>query len=308
MPAGRGSRCEACYWNALLQKRIAINSAAFVVPTMAAHFLEFGTWLGSHAGTSNAAITLHRYLPFFLEIEKRWARIPEYRTLLAEFGAQGLRKVLLPMQWMKECCGVQVDLEEKSRDTEQRRIDAMLTKLPSGSPESVLLRSYGDYLQGRYCAGESGIRAVRLALSPALALIEKTLSLKVFPPGQQEVHAYLKDVPGQRAAVTGFVNFLRERCGLAVAMPKFSASSLEQARKRRLEKHLRLLLARYGESVEFQQAWIKWALEYFHRVKISAKLGVEFASAISFDDEGATVEVRERRYWIPRWKRVIETT
>lgn len=307
MPAGRGSRCEACYWSKLLGKRIVINTAAFKVDAMARQFEQFGEWLGVHVGVSKAAITIQRYLPFFLEIERRWKQIPDYQALLDHFGASGLRKALLPMRWFEQCCGVQPDPAAKRRDAEQRRIDAMLRKIPAGLPAEALLRRYSEHLLGRLSEGKSSLSSVRLALFPALALIENASSLKVFPPDQHAIEVYLQQVPGQRAAVTGFVNFLRETCGIAVVMPKTTAASREQQRKRRLEKRLQELIAQYGQSDEFQRHWISWALEYFHRVKAPEGAGNAVVSVAEFDDEGATLEARGLTFWIPRWKMGIET-
>ena len=98
MPAGRGTQCEPCYWRSLLKNRIAMNRAASSVPVMADHFEQFGTWLGTTVGDNKAAITVNRYLSFFLEIEKVWQAIPDYARLIAHFSAEGLRRVRLPMR------------------------------------------------------------------------------------------------------------------------------------------------------------------------------------------------------------------
>jgi hypothetical protein len=72
MLAGRKKQCESCYWKELLLKCTTIDCAGFAVPAMALHFFRFGEWLGGKVGIHKAAITLHCYLPFFVEIEKQW--------------------------------------------------------------------------------------------------------------------------------------------------------------------------------------------------------------------------------------------
>ncbi|BCO27328.1 hypothetical protein MIZ03_2216 [Rhodoferax lithotrophicus] len=37
---------------------------------MGLHFSNFGAWLGEQVGIHKASITIHRYLSFFLDIEK----------------------------------------------------------------------------------------------------------------------------------------------------------------------------------------------------------------------------------------------
>ena len=83
---------------------------------MAEHFQAFGQWLGRNVGGHKAALTIHGYLPFFIDIERKWKAIPEYGILLTHFGASRLRQVLLVMRWMEESGLVVVDEEAKMEE------------------------------------------------------------------------------------------------------------------------------------------------------------------------------------------------
>ena len=113
-----------------------MNRAAFTVPVMADHFERFGAWLAVAVGDNKAAITVNRYLSFFLEIEKVWQAIPKYNRLVDHFGAEGLRRVRLPMRWMQEAGMVVKDAAVQAEDSEKRQIAGMLKALegdPAGS-------------------------------------------------------------------------------------------------------------------------------------------------------------------------------
>jgi len=121
MPAGRIAQCEACYWRSLLKKRIAMNQAAFSAQTMARRFEHYAVWLTATVGENKTAITLNKYLPFFLEMEKLWKDIPDYARLIAHFSAEGLRRVRLPHsldggKWThsQRCYGASRGLREKA--------------------------------------------------------------------------------------------------------------------------------------------------------------------------------------------------
>lgn len=65
------------------------------------HFEAFGHWLMGLMGENKAALTIHRYLSFFMEIERNWKDVPEFAVLLMHFGTTKLRCVQLPMLWWK---------------------------------------------------------------------------------------------------------------------------------------------------------------------------------------------------------------
>ena len=96
MPAGCGKQCRTCYWTALAEARVQKDCGAFSSSALAEHFQAFGTWLIQRVGGHKAALTIHNYLEFFLEIQRKWQDIPDYETLLRHFSAAGLRRYLLP--------------------------------------------------------------------------------------------------------------------------------------------------------------------------------------------------------------------
>ncbi len=299
MPAGYGKQCQGCYWKSLLEKRIKIDSAAFSSQQMATHFRAFGQWLGGTVGEHKAALTIHRYLQFFLDIQREWKLIPEYSMMLAHFGTLHLRRVLIPMRWMEETGLLVPDATAKEEDSNRRRIAATLNKVPKKSPERLILDGYYKALRERLTKGETTIRSIRLALSPAAALLLKSREVGYIPPDQKLLDAFLEKTPGQRAAVSGFVRYLREIHKAKIALPKLDDGKAQRNRKQKLEAEMLELMQENGEGEEFRRRWLSVSLAYFHGLprKIGKIIGKEHIS--SSPNGGVIVVFEGKSYWCP---------
>lgn len=299
MPAGYGQQCECCYWKGLLEKRVSMDMAAFSTPEMSRLFKAFGEWLGMEVGNQKAAITIHRYLPFFIEVEREWKTIPEYGLLLSHFGAARLRKVLLPMGWMTKTGLIVPDTGKKESDSEKRRIVVLLEGFPQGSKEMAILEGYHRSLQDSLQKGKTSRRSLRLALSPTVALLRKGIEMECSPPDQKVLDAFLVKSPGQRAAISGFIRYLREMCGVDIALPKMNSEKIRQNRMRKLEVEMLTLMQGNREDEEFQRKWRSVTLAYFHGLpkKVAAMLADD---AVSEVDDGLIVEWKNHRYWLPK--------
>ena len=238
MPAGRGSQCQRCYLETLANKRTQINCAAFSSETMTRHFEAFGRWLSATRGAAKGGQTIHRFLPFFLKIERTWGGIPKYGELLEHFGARRLRAVLLAVRWMEASGLVEPDADAREANSDRRRIEARLAQFPEGTVPRATLESYYAVLEERVDAGQSSIRSIRLALTAAAGLVETSLGLGRTVPNQRALAVYLTRAPGQRAAVSGFVTHLRERNGTAVALPQRDRRAARRRQRRKLREEL----------------------------------------------------------------------
>jgi hypothetical protein len=300
MPAGRGKQCESCYWRGLLEKRVAMDCTALSAPAMAEHFRAFGEWLGKEVGHHKAAIRLHRYLSFFLEIEKEWKAVPEYAVLLKHFGTLRLRRVLLPMKWMQAANLVVPDSLAKQEDSDQRRIAATLDKVGKSTKERTILDDYLKTLMVDLKDEKTTLRSIRLAMTPAAALLLIGREMGLVPPNQKVLDYYLENTPGQRAAVSGFVCHVRDRLGMAIILPKVSAEA-EKNRRRRLETELIKLLQEDGQSKKYRRRLLATAISYFHGLPKRAITGDACESvALSADGAGVVLTLNGEAYWLPQ--------
>lgn len=299
MPAGRGKQCEACYWRGLQVKRIDMDCGAFSAPVMADYFRAFGEWLGKEVGSHKSAISLHRYLSFFLEIEKQWQAIPEYGVLLKHFGTLRLRRVLLPMKWMQEANLVLPDKLAKQEDSDRRRIAAILDKVGKHGKERAILEGYYKLLIADLLEEKTTLRSIRLAMTPAAALLLKGREMKRMLPDQKVLDSYLAQIPGQRAAVSGFVCYLRDKHEVALALPSVNSGKALLNRRKKLESEMLALMREEGEGDEFRKRWITVTLAYFHG--LSKKVGMSIRSDQLLEKQDGSLEItwNDLTYWIP---------
>jgi hypothetical protein len=299
-PAGYGKQCQRCYWRSLLEKRLNMDSATFSVPKMAGLFNSFCHWLEQEVGEHKAALTIHRYLPFFTEIEREWRAVPEFGILLQHFGAKRLRSVLLPMRWMEATRLVVPNTMAKEDDSNRRRIAASLARFSEGSKERSTLDGYHGVLTQDLGKGKTTLRSIRLALTPAVALLLKTKEMGLVTPDQNALDAYLENRPGQRAAVSGFVRYLRDQLSIAIALPKPDNKRMQSKRKKALEAKLVTLMQENRNDTAFRKQWLSVALAYFHGLPVKTGLGILEKDIVKHDDGSHTVILNGLQYWIPK--------
>lgn len=299
MPAGYGKQCQNCYWSELLGKRTKMDCVAFSSPNYSVIWGNFCQWLGKKTGTHRAALTIHRYLPFFVEIERQWEKIPDYNDLLMHFGTQRLRRVSLPMRWLVESGHIEVRAEAKAINSEKRRIEAIINRVPIDSSEQNILKGYHKSLRDALYNGNTTIRSIRLALSPAVALLVQAKGMGVLPPDQKVLAAFLEKTPGQRAAVSGFVRYLREEFAAELILPPKNDLRIKINRKRRLEAKLLDLIQNGSNNQPYNLQWITTALAYFHDLPTSLVNQVSKEQILLQHDGSYTVACNGENYWIP---------
>lgn len=300
MPAGYGRKCQHCYWRELLEKRIQMDCTAFSVPRMAMYFEAFGHWLMNRVGEHKAALTIHRYLPFFMEVECNWQDFPKFEVLLMHFGTANLRRVLLPMRWMESIGLVMSNAEAKVYDSEYRRITNTLAIFAKGMEVRLILEGYHNILMDNVNTGKMTLHSVRLALSPAAALLCKADEMGNILPGQRELDLYLAEIPGQRNSISGFVRYLRERLGADIILPKVTFGSTQRQRRKKLEIELLLLMKEGCNSKKLKRRWLSVSLAYFHG--LNKKVGLmAFNKNVNQSDDGLVVTWSNQDYWLPMY-------
>lgn len=297
MPAGRGKICETCYWDGLFRKRLQINLSAFSVCVLREQFAQFGDWLLKEIGGHKSALSLHRYLHFFLEMEKRWQRIPSYPELLEGFGAEKLRRLQVPMRWLNQTKAIVSDAATREQDSDRRRIEAILSSLTDRNL-ALLLNGYREQRMIRVAEGKATLRSVRLALRPAASLLLLTGAAGLSVPNQALLNQYLAEAPGQRAAITGFIHFLNEKYPLGL-VAQTDESRIRKARKKKLEAEMQVLIQASNEDTDFRRKWLSVALAYFHDLPRKVGNNLREQDIAGTRDEGLTITWNKAQYWVP---------
>lgn len=299
MPAGRVRCCEDCYWVKTARNRLAIDQEGFSSSYMAGEFGSFGDWLLTTYGGKTAALSIHRYFTFILEVEKTWGSFPDYRSLVGHFKAEGLRRVRRPMRWLSEIHEIHPNPTIREETSEKTRLEQMLTLYPNSTIIGQAIHGYMAKLQRRQREGKTTIRSIRLALTPAAGLSRIVVKTGHDLPNQKLLDAYLMDHPGQKAAITGFINFLNREYKVnikAKADPKLT----RRHRRKKLEQALRAMMLDENKGAQFLWQWAPVALEYFHDVKIPKRMLRSLLESAEYVDElGVGLMINGRAHFIP---------
>ena len=300
MPAGRGERCEACYWTATFFKRLAIDKAGISSSGMASIFHEFGEWLVQQIPAQKAAQSIHRYFQFFYEMDKLWGSVPSYEELLRYFTAEGLRRVRLPMRWLSETALVAVNAVSREQASENRRIETIVSLLQPGKGTTAIFFAYKEALFSRKASGKTTLRTVRLLLQPAAALLNQCSRHGLPVPDQPSLERYLAAVPGQRNNISGFVSFLNSTYALCLRVDYGSKHAAER-RAKKLEMDIIHLLGEEHRDKQFIRRWLSVTLAYFHGLPRKSGTGLDDEMILFLGDGGFRIAIDAREYWVPHW-------
>lgn len=300
MPAGYGKRCQACYWRARCE-----HQASQLVELMTRHnvrnaFLEFVAWLlKEERGMQRRTRRLREQAEFFVALDRlddqRWTG----QFLLEHFGTAALRRYELPVRWLKECRGAALSNEDKSREADLRRIREAVASLAPNTVARRVAEGFGARLLERCKAESLSARSARLAMRPAIALLQEEDPCGARLPGQSALDRYLARVPGQRAAISTFLGHLNSQHDLDLRLPPKHAPDSAAAR-RGLEKQIAALVLRQGRHGDLLGRWVPLALRYFHRLSASEAKAVAAGSAVvEGNNAGLEVHWEGRVYWLP---------
>lgn len=295
MPAGRGNMCENCYWHEILSKKVEFGLAAFASPQLHKMFRHFGCWLEDRVGCHKAALTIHRYLQFFLDIEREWGVVPQYEDLLAHFGPQGLRRYLLPMKLLAEAEYIVIDPQKRNNESERRMIHKKITSFDRGTPARSIIDSYYTELLYSHARNELKLRSVRLALTPACSLLKKMTEAGLTLPTQQILDSYLRKAPGQRAAISRFVRHLQRGWQFTIALPSLRVRHAVPHRVQLRNMLIELLSEEDMQDTTFRFELIYIALEYFHNICCD----IDEVVGLSKANEGVIIHLKEESFWLP---------
>lgn len=305
-PAGRGGECDDCYWNRLLSKRIDMAAVVFCRKENAEIFRAFGEWLREDSGAHPAAVKINRYFDFFLGMWPLGENIPDATTLLKHFSAGLLRKNFQPLRFLEEKGLVKITATDRMEVPERKRIKEIMAKSAETGSAHIFMIRYHDRLTERMREGVTGLSSVRLALSPALALLKTAIMNGRELPCQEDLLEYLGTAPGQRAAVSGFVCLLRDEFGAELALPSAKLLRYKNMRRRpenrlALERELIELMRSDKKSEEIRRKLVELSLRYFHRVPARMAKRMARECPVEKTPTGDTAVLYGRiNYWLPK--------
>lgn len=291
MPAGYGSRCEACYWQKIFRKRVAIDTEGFSSAFYRQEFNAYGHWLFDQVSAKKAALLINKHMVFFVEMAERWSHLPTYDQLVQAFGAEWLRRAKYPVLWMASQRSLAVDDRLKQEATQQRRINSILVSARSKASTEILNGFY-DFLTARVAERKSSLVSIRISLRSAANLLDRCDASKS-APSSKTLCDLLVSTPGNAASLACFISYLNKTRGVSVEFPE--ASKVRALRREKLEKELGALVVQARQGVKVMDRWPSVALDLFHGVSKRKKSRYTLIE----EGDGFRVIAGEREYWIP---------
>ena len=210
------------------------------------------------------------------------------------FGADQLRRRVKILEWLQVEHNYFIDDQLKKEVAEEHRVQRMLSKVPDKTKAQAVLSQYEIFLRCRLHHGKITIQTLRLSMTPAIALMK--FSGYEFPNTKQ-VSKYLKSSTGQRASLTGFVNFLHNHYDLKIEIQTRSTAAI--TRRRHLERKLLELMYKEWSYIDFIY-WCKFSLELFHSLQLPIKTVNKLICSSDETDKGFALTYCGDIYFIPK--------
>ena len=188
--------------------------------------------------------------------------------------------------------------EAKQATAEIQTSRKLLQRLPVGSIASAVLQAFFDELHARVEADKIKPRTMRMALRPAVSLLLSASHEGAAMPDQAALNDMLRNAPGQRAAVSTFLGFLKVRYSVELVAQKSASRRQTQIRKK-LGAQLAEIASSPRRDAKVKLQWDVTALRYFHRLsKYQACEVVKTARRAELPN-GDELRVGEAVFWIP---------
>lgn len=299
MAAGRGKQCEACYWHArslLLGKQMAERLSS---GRLRQSFLDYTVWASNSVDPKRLSLTIRRHVEFFLTLDKDPKNEWSSEFLLQTFGTHGLRKFELPVRWVQEAHGVELTESDKLTAAELQKAKNLLEKVPPETVAGRVLVEFFDRMTLKLKGAKVQPRSVRLAIRPAVSLLSLADPHWNTMPNQAALDKLLSQTPGQRAAVSTFLGFLKRRFGIELTSKAFPAKQATDRRKRLGEELAKMARSTERDS-EYEHRWNVSALAYFHHLSLADAKKLLKVATISPSGDGHEVIAESGNYWIPK--------
>ncbi len=276
IPAGRGNYCESCSWHQILERRVGKLANNLEDIHLQKHFKNYIKWLEQRVGSHKAALFTAKHIKFFEETDDLWIeQVPAYTELLGRLRTSGLRKFVLPMQWLTQVHHLQVDIQAKEFCSELDQLNRLKNICLEPTFPAQILQKYFDTLMNRVSDGTTTIRSARLAMKPASALMFLVSNSRFNLPRIWHVKHYLSHHPGQAAELIGFIFFLNRNYDTNLNFSFIKNSNFIKAIKnQKLEKEI-IKLSKLTKNRFELLLWVRLCLMYFHKFEITHSKQIE---------------------------------
>lgn len=278
-PAGYGNICQDCHC-----KNTLVHKTNFIAISLSAHlskiFVNFSDWFAARRGVVFASIHIHHYHAYFFELDElcdRFNRLPSYEELVAVVTIAKTRSNLVVTIFFDEKKLIVIDKKIKEEYANLNMINKYLIVFEQGTYRHKLIMRYYQYLYSKLKAKQTTIRSIRLSLTPAIKFLQYCSHFNTQKPTLDILKGYLWYYSGQRASITGFINFLAKEFNFTFSVKdvehvvfKSPNTSNGQLKQRFID------LLRLNEVPRNKQNYLfRTAIEYLHGVYIPRNVFID---------------------------------
>ena len=112
------------------------------------------------------------------------------------------------------------------------------------------------------------------------------------------IDGFLRQTPGERAALSGFVKYLREKHGVEMTLPSHNSHRVRRERRKKLEAEMLALMREDGTDRARKQRWLCVAFVYFHDLPLKTGQNVSDKD-ITAGENSMTIRIGGGSHWIP---------
>lgn len=190
------------------------------------------------------------------------------------------------MIFLNEYKIIEIDEKIKELHSNLNIIDSYLNRFNKNSSDYLIINSYYTYLEKKYLSNKTTQRSIRLALTPAIKLLEYKKYFNISRLNDNVIDGYLWIYPGQKSSLIGFINYLNKKFNYNLSSIKNLTYTLESSTSRKKQLQLRLiyLLKREKLTILQQKRLINISLEYFHRIKIPNNVYLNIKNIFKIND------------------------
>jgi hypothetical protein len=260
-------------------------------------------------------LLINQHWPFFRKLDRitqEIGRIPTHQELMRYMTVLEMRRSLLVTQFLDESNIITQDAQTKADAAEWDYMDRMKLRLATNKALEAIFVGYQDYMLKRVETGKTSLRSVRLAMTPAARLLELSGLMNTSLPDQSVLIQFLWQHAGQRAAISGFVNYLNNKHCTALMLPKkgedirLVLKHPREGRENMLRKKLIDYLNSTSTDPRLPRMILRAALGYLHSVHLPKDIVIEDFMWHPESDGSAVLMMGGWEFWLP--KEVVEVS
>jgi len=301
LPAGHHSKtCRDCHAKIRIEMILKTQKVNLQLQTHEL-YKNYSVWLVNRRDAPVASrqivrdIEIFKFLENWMNQNSKWPSYDEYALALT---VRKTRKHLLATTFLNEYGIFTISERTKSEIGDLNTISRLLGKIPNNSTLKTYLNGYYEEMLSRYNLGKTSARSLRLAITPVVAMLALGLQQGKNTPDTELIKQYLWLHYGQRAALTGFINFLKRRENTDISLP--SKHSFVFNRPLKSKTRLRQEIIDKLRSNNFEQDnYLKIAIEYFHNIRFPMELNKIKALPVKIDNNWYRLSLAGKKLLIP---------